>query len=132
MARLRRTSPILEAARQRLAGLKSVTPTPDFGTALSLAAYETLTTGFAAKLENYNQQVAALDDLQNGLEAEEDTLREMNKRRLSAVEAHYGPDSSEYEAAGGTRTSRKRPAAIRHQQRKSGPPVTRQILIAGD
>jgi hypothetical protein len=31
---------------------------------------------------------------------------------LAAVEAHYGPDSNEYEAAGGTRTSdRKRTTA---------------------
>lgn len=110
MARLRRTSQILEAARQRLAGLKSINPAPDFGTALSVAAYETAITGFSGKLENYNQQVAALDDLQNSLEVDENTLREMNKRMLSAVEAAYGPDSSEYEAAGGTRASeRKRP-----------------------
>jgi hypothetical protein len=110
MARLRRTSQVLEAARQRLAGLKSINPPPDFGTALSLAAYETTITGFSSKLENYNQQVATLDDLQNVLESDEDTLRETNKRMLSAVEAHYGPDSSEYEAAGGTRTSeRKKP-----------------------
>ena len=110
MARLRRTSQILEAARQRLAGLKSINPAPDFGTALSVAGYETMITGFSGKIENYHQQVAALDDLQNSLEVDEDTLREMNKRMLSAVEAHYGPDSSEYEAAGGTRASeRKRP-----------------------
>lgn len=110
MARLRRTSQVLESARQRLAGLKSINPAPNFGTALTLAAYETTITGFGGKLDSYNQQVAALDDLQNGLEADEDTLREMNKRMLSAVEAHYGPDSSEYEAAGGTRVSeRKKP-----------------------
>lgn len=110
MARLRRTSTVLEAARQRLAGLKSINPAPDFGTALTLVAFETQITGFSTKLENYNRQVAALDDLQNGLEADEDTLREMNKRMLSAAEAHYGPDSSEYEAAGGTRVSeRKKP-----------------------
>ena len=110
MARLRRTSQVLESARQRLAGLKSINPTPNFGTALTLAAYETTITDFGGKLESYNQQVAALDDLQNGLQADEDTLRDMNKRMLSAVEAHYGPDSSEYEAAGGTRASeRKKP-----------------------
>src|SRR5437588_3851457 len=110
MARLRRNSQVLEDARQRLAGLKSINPAPDFGAALTLVAYETLITGFGGKLENYNQQVAALDDLQNGLEADEDTLREMNKRMLSAGEAHYGPDSSEDEAAGGTRVSeRKKP-----------------------
>ena len=112
MARLRRSSQILEAARQRLAGLKSITPTPDFGTALTLAAFETIITGFGTKLENYNRQVAALDDLQNSLGADEDALNDMHKRMLSATEATYGPDSSEYEAAGGTRLSeRKRPTS---------------------
>jgi len=39
MARTKRTSTVLETARQRLAGLKSITPAPDFGTALSLTGY---------------------------------------------------------------------------------------------
>ena len=97
MARLRRTSTVLETARQRLAGLKSITPAPNFGTSLTVTAYETAINGFGTKLDTYNQNVAALDDLQNGLAADETTLREMNKRMLSAVEAQYGPDSSEYE-----------------------------------
>jgi hypothetical protein len=73
MARLRRTSQVLETSRQRLAGLKSINPATDFGTALSLTAYETLVNSLGGKLENYNQQVAALDDLQNGLEVDEDS-----------------------------------------------------------
>jgi hypothetical protein len=40
MARPKRNSAILETARQRLAGLKSITPTPDFGSTLSLGGYE--------------------------------------------------------------------------------------------
>ena len=40
MARTKRTSSILETARQRLAGLKSITPLPDFGTTLKLTDYE--------------------------------------------------------------------------------------------
>jgi hypothetical protein len=72
-------------------------------------AYETTVNGFGTRLDNYNQQVATLDDLKNDLETDENTLRDMNKRMLSAVEALYGADSSEYEAAGGTRVSdRKR------------------------
>ena len=67
---------------------------------------------FGARLDIYNQNVAALNDLQIGLETDEGTLREMNRRMLSAVEAAYGPDSSEYEQAGGTRQSeRKKPTA---------------------
>jgi hypothetical protein len=112
MARKRRTSSVLETARQRLAGLKSITPTPNFGASLTVTAYETTINGFGTKLDTYNQSVAALDDLQNGLEADETTLRELNKRMLSAVEGQYGPDSSEYEQAGGTRQSeRKKPKA---------------------
>ena len=108
MARLRRGSQVLETARQRLAGLKSINPAPDFGTALTLAAYETMMTAFTSKLENYNQEVAALDDLQNSVEADEEKLNDMNKRMLSAAEAFYGGDSSEYEAAGGTRLSERK------------------------
>lgn len=112
MARRRRTSPILDAARQRLAGLKSITPVPDFGAALTVPAYEAKITGFNNRLDTYNQHLAAIDDEQNAVDAEEEELREMNRRILSAVEATYGPDSSEYEAAGGTRVSeRKKPAA---------------------
>ena len=110
MARLRRKSPVLEIARQRLAGLKSLDQEPNFGTALSLTGYDAMATAFAGKLDNYNQQLAALDDLQNDLEADEDKLNDMNKRMLSATGAQYGEDSSEYEAAGGKRLSeRKKP-----------------------
>jgi len=110
MARLRRTSQVLETARQRLAGLKSIAPPPTFGPTVTLNSYEAATLAFGQKLNSYNEAVAALDDLQNGLESDEGSLREMNKRILSAVEAQYGPDSSEYEQAGGTRQSeRKKP-----------------------
>jgi hypothetical protein len=110
MARLRRTSPVLETFRQRLAGLKSINPAPDFGPGLTVPAYETKGNGFNTRLNGYNQQVAELDDEQNTVDSEEDELKDLNRRMLSAVEAQYGPDSSEYEAVGGTRTSeRKRP-----------------------
>jgi hypothetical protein len=110
MARRKRTSTVLEAAHQRLAGLNSITPSPDFGSSLSLAVYTTQINELSTKLDHYNQMVATLDDLQNQLTAAELGLRETSKRMLAAVEAHYGPDSSQYEQAGGTRQSeRKRP-----------------------
>lgn len=40
MARSKRTSPILESARQRLAGLKSISPPPEFGSNLKMSDYE--------------------------------------------------------------------------------------------
>jgi hypothetical protein len=110
MARARRSSSILDTARQRLAGLKAFKEPPNFGPALSLAGYETEITTFSASLDSYNEKLAALDELQNSVEAAESSLRDKNKRILSAVEAQYGQDSSEYEQAGGTRQSeRKRP-----------------------
>lgn len=108
MARLKRSSNVLEAARLRLAGLKSIMPAPDFGPGLTIAGYEADINSFNTTLNNYNEQVAALDDLQNQLQAEELALRDKNKRVLSAVEAQYGPDSSQYEQAGGTRQSERK------------------------
>lgn len=109
MARMKRRSGVLEAARQRLAGLKSIVPAPEFGTTLSLAGYEASVNSVSSKLDSYNERLSALDQLQNELEATENELREMNVRLLSAVEGAYGPDSNEYEQAGGTRRSdRKR------------------------
>lgn len=105
MARLKRSSPILDAARQRLAGLKSITPKPEFGSALSLEQYEQEVEAFNTKLDHYNDLLTVLDRLSNELDTDEAQLRDKNRRMLAAVEAFYGPDSSEYEAAGGTRTS---------------------------
>lgn len=110
MARARRGSSVLDTARQRLAGLKAINPAPNLGPALTLTAYEQELTTFSADLDSYNQDLAALDEKQNRLEAGENSLRDKNKRILSAVEAQFGPDSNEYEQAGGTRQSeRKRP-----------------------
>lgn len=110
MARARRSSSVLDTARQRLAGLKAITPAPELGPALSLTTYEQEVTTFSTSLDNYNGMLAALDEKQNSLETAEDSLRDKNKRILSAVEAQFGADSSEYEQAGGTRQSeRKRP-----------------------
>jgi hypothetical protein len=116
MARLRRTSVVLETFRQRLAGLKSINPAPDFGPALTITAYEAKGNALNTRQSSYNQKVAELDDEGNIFDSEEAELKELNRRMLSAVEAQYGPDSSEYEAVGGTRVSeRKRPS------KKGGP-----------
>ena len=48
MARLKRKSPALQIARERLAGLKKFRTEPDFGPALSVPAYETEINGYAA------------------------------------------------------------------------------------
>lgn len=110
MARKKRTSAVLETAHKRSSGLKSIDPAPNFGATLTLPAYSTEIGDFSSLLDTYNQMLSALDEFQNRVDAGEEHLNETNKRMLSAAEAHYGPDSSEYEQAGGTRLSeRKRP-----------------------
>ena len=108
MARQKRTSAVLEMARQRLAGLKSINPAPDLGSNLTIATIETQTNGFGTQLDTYNQHVATLDDEQNGVDTAEDSLEDLMSRVLSAVRAQFGADSSEYEAVGGTRPSERR------------------------
>ena len=108
MARSKRKSTVLETARLRLAGIKAITPPPDFGPNLQVAAYEQEITDFSAKIDRYNGMLATLDDLQNEIETDEVNLRGKNARMLSAAEARYGPDSSEYEQAGGTRRSERK------------------------
>ena len=108
MARRKRTSAVLETARQRLAGLKSITPAPDFGPNLKLDDYEQEINDLSAKLDLYNEKLSGLDQLQNEIDGDEKNLRVKNGRMLSATEAHYGPDSSQYEQAGGIRTSERK------------------------
>lgn len=111
MPRLKRGSAVLETARNRLAGLKTITPLPNFGPALGLEQYEQEINAYGESLDKYNATLSLLDSLQNNLIEQEAGLREKNRRMLAAAGAHYGPDSSEYELAGGTRASeRKAPA----------------------
>ena len=96
MARLKRGSNVLETARQRLAGLKSIDPKPDFGPTLVLDTYEQEINSYGAKLDKYNETLSLLDSLQNDLDAAGDALGDKNKRMLAATGAHYGTDSNEY------------------------------------
>jgi len=110
MARQRRTSTVLEIAKQRLAGLKKFSSEPNLGPNISIQAYEGVINGLSAVSDSHNQLAAQMDDSSNAFDAKEAETADFSRRILSAVEAQYGPDSSEYEMVGGTRKSeRKRP-----------------------
>lgn len=110
MARQKRNSTIIEAARRRLEGLKSIDPKPNYGTGLTEAAFEQDIVAAETLLSQYNQMLSQLDELQNELAAAEKVANDKSKRILSATEATYGSDSNEYEMVGGTRLSdRKKP-----------------------
>ena len=110
MARRKRTSQVLELARQRLAGLKAITPPAVLGGNLSLESYETEIEAYSTRQDSYNSKIADLDDETNQMDDHEERLNELNQRVFSAVKGQYGPDSSELEQLGGVRVSdRKRP-----------------------
>ena len=122
MARRQRSSSTLEAATHRLAGLTTITPVPDFGSGLTLAAYSGLIDDLSVKLNNYNKSVTTTDELLNQVESAEQALGEFSRRILAAAEAHYGPDSNQYQQAGGTRTRDRR--RIPKKETKKGLPGT--------
>ncbi len=103
MARTKRGSAVLETARQRLSGLKSITPKPNFGPALDVDQYEEEINDLSTSLDEYNETLALLDRQQIELEEKEARVKEKNKRMLAATGALYGDNSSEYEGVGGTR-----------------------------
>ena len=111
MARRKRTSSqILEKARHVLAGLKQITPRPEFGPELTEALFEGEINGFTHDLEAFNGGLAEIDDQQNRLDDRELRLRDFSQRIQAAVKALYGPDSSQFEVIGGLRRSdRKKP-----------------------
>lgn len=111
MGRLRKTSKILEKAQVRIAGLKAIDPALDLGNGLTVAAFEAKIVSTAKKLADYNQELAVVDEMQNSFVTEEDSLKDISERMLAGVGARFGKDSSQYEQAGGTRKSERKPRA---------------------
>src|SRR5215471_10879317 len=103
MARRKRTSKALDVLRQRLAGLKQITPKPDLGPALSVETLEAEINGFIADQDAYNGELALLDERTNRLDIREQNLADLSRRVLAAIKGQYGPDSNEVEQVGGTR-----------------------------
>ena len=110
MARLKRSSTVLETARQKLAGLRQISPPPTFTSDLTVAGFEAEINGFSDDQDTYNGTLAALDEQTNKLDQREQRLADLSQRITYAVRGLYGPDSNEYEQVGGVRRSdRKRP-----------------------
>lgn len=117
MAFKRKSSQVLAAAQTRAANLKSIAPVLDLGSGLTLAAYNTKITAAEAALEAYNIQLAKADALGNDFKAVEKELSALSTRMLAGVGVKYGKDSSEYEMAGGTRSSE-----IKRKKKPEEPP----------
>ncbi|HRQ41511.1 MAG TPA: hypothetical protein PLD25_26625 [Chloroflexota bacterium] len=105
MAYKRRTSKSIEQAQVRAANLEAIGSSLDLGNGLTLAAFREEIQTTQGLLDAYNTKLAEADAALNALTAQEKQLKTLNGRMLAAVGAIYGKDSSEYEQAGGTRTS---------------------------
>ena len=107
MARHKRTSPIVEKAYVRAVSLKAIEADLDLNGGMSIAAYTAKISAVQALLDAYNLKLTELDGMLNVLQAQEQELKDFSSRMLAAVAVAYGRDSSEYEQAGGTRTSER-------------------------
>jgi hypothetical protein len=75
----------------------------DLGHGNTLAAYDTEISAVQAKLDAYNQVLAAADNALNELQDAERALKKRSTTMLAGVGVAFGKDSSQYEMAGGTR-----------------------------
>jgi hypothetical protein len=105
MAFKRKSSQVVADAQTRAANLKSISPTLDLGSGLTLTAYKAKITAAEAALEAYNIQLAKADAFGNDFKAVEKELSALSTRMLAGTGVKYGKDSNEYEMAGGTRSS---------------------------
>ena len=111
MARRKRTSPSIDGANTRANGLESIDAALDLGNGLTLAAFKAATEAVQEQLDKYNQELSNVDAKLNILEASETALDELSSRMLAATRVKFGKDSSQYEQAGGTRTSERKTSA---------------------
>lgn len=110
MARKKKTAnAFLLRTQARLQGLKDIDAKLDLGGGMTVAAFDKEFLAVTKKIESYNSILNEADKISNELEAMERQLAGLSSRMLAGVVTRYGRDSSEYEMAGGVRTSdRKR------------------------
>ena len=105
MGRRKRTSRNLEKVDFRLQSIKSIGANLDLGSGLTVAALETEIDTAQARLDEYNQQLASLDEKSVLLREAEKRAAAFSERMLAGIAARYGKDSAEYAQAGGIRKS---------------------------
>ncbi len=122
MARQKRTSASVKFAEDRATALASIDQALDLGNGLTLADYKTKTGALKTKNDEYNTDLSTLDGKLNDIEADERKLDDLSARMLAGVGVKFGKDSSEYEKAGGLRTSERK--APLHKNKPATPPTS--------
>ncbi len=118
MARLKRSSSSLEQATRRLAGMRSISETLEFGDGLSLAEYDARIEALQTQLSGYNTMLSTLDEMAGQITLMEKELRSYSEKMLMGVATRYGKDSLQYMQAGGKQRKRS-------NSRTSATPPTR-------
>jgi hypothetical protein len=105
MARQKRTSPVLEKAERRAAGMKSLRVELNFGNSRSLPSFLEAIEQMREKQDAYNQLLSSVDTAYVEMLEFEKALADLTDHMLLDVASRFGRNSSEYEAAGGMRKS---------------------------
>ncbi|QKQ75511.1 hypothetical protein [Nostoc sp. TCL240-02] len=109
MARLKRSSLVLDKATLRISGMRSISETLEFSDSLNLAEYEKRIQTLQTKLSSYNTMLSTLDEAVGQIELLEQDLRSYSEKMLMSVATRYGKNSLQYMQAGGKpRKSSKR------------------------
>jgi hypothetical protein len=107
MARRKRTSPVLEKAVRRAAGMSSIDPVLDLGNGLTLPSFSTLIEAMQTRENAYNT-LSNLDKLYREMLETERDLGDMAEHMLLGVATKYGKSSVEYGMAGGVPKNQRR------------------------
>ncbi|MDZ8084386.1 MAG: hypothetical protein RMY16_02150 [Nostoc sp. DedQUE12b] len=103
MARLKRSSTVLDKATRRIAGMRSISETLEFGDGLSLTEYQRRIQTLQTKLSSYNTMLSTLDEAMGQIQLLEEDLSSYSEKMLMSVRTRYGKNSLQYVQAGGKR-----------------------------
>ena len=101
----KRTYRVLEKAEFRVAGLKAIDPSIDFGDARNLQNMTQLIEHYRSKIDAYNTALTVINSSRTEMDELEKTLSDLTEKMLIGVAFKYGKDSREYQMAGGVRKS---------------------------
>jgi hypothetical protein len=113
MARIKRGSKVLNKVAVRIAGMRSLSDSLDFGGDLTLATYDAKIQNLQAQLNRYNTLLSEIDGLSESIVLAEKDLSYFAERMLLGVATQYGRDSVQYMQAGGTirKFGKRKPSA---------------------
>ncbi len=118
MALRKRESNKLQQAKTRADAVRSIDKNLDLGEGVSLAAFDLLIKEGEDSLSKYNEELSVVDGLGNIVDDKENVAAQMSVRILAGIGSRFSKNSTQYEKAGGKRTSE-----IKRKPRVAKPPT---------